>query len=440
MSTTSDQQMPAADGLTLTRESLKALGELPDTKAGPLSPLARVAAPDGSADKAGLVRALEGIRGEWRQVVPALIDPGLTIMMVFADGENSLVGQYLWSDPAGAGPGFRLDTGGDSLILTGPLDLDTIRAGLTEALSLGGAAASKPGRLALGSDQFHALVALADAYGEAAARRRLARLPGPPPGFVVDEIVAAWQAGTTSIEPGWSVSLFSLLTPDAVPEQFDQRLPGVIREMADTGLLAVLENKNDGPQSDIYLIGEPLDRFFRSLTRGVTNFGLLVQRRVSAGQVEATVLGGWRTADGIWMADVSALPGGEVELLLLDPPAAAGLLDQVLGSSEEPPAAVAEPPAGLSLEAILERLKGAAYPAPATAESQNVAPAPALCPNCGEEGTRGASFCHQCGQPLGAADMESAPGEGQPVCASCGRDISPGATFCRHCGVKVGSG
>ncbi|MCB1614124.1 MAG: hypothetical protein KDI60_20545, partial [Xanthomonadales bacterium] len=61
----------------LSRRALKALAELGELNGGPLSPLVRVSAPAGSADRDGLIAALERMDGAWESLMPALLDPGL---------------------------------------------------------------------------------------------------------------------------------------------------------------------------------------------------------------------------------------------------------------------------------------------------------------------------------------------------------------------------
>ena len=289
--------------------------------------------------------------------MPALIDPGLTVMQVLSDGETGLMGQYLWRDAPGAEPGFRLDVNGEDLQLTGPLSLDDVHLSLLDALALGSVASVAPVRLVLSAEQLFAVAALADTYIGAAARRRLSRIPGPPPGFLATEIVAAWLAGISHTDPGWSVSLLAMLNPDAVPQRFDQRLPGVMKEMADDGMLGVLAGEPGDPLDEIYVIGEELDLLCRSLAAGATNFGLAVQRRTSADRVEAMILGGWRTAGGIWLADLSALPDGNAELSLYDPRLFIELLKQVYGSGAGQSGESTASAVGHSLESILAQLK-----------------------------------------------------------------------------------
>jgi len=392
MSTSSGQQ-EASGRLSLSRAALKALGELPDIIAGPLSPLARIQTPPESADKAGLIAALEGMGDPWRSAVPALIDPGVTIMVMVGDAIRSLMGQYLLADASGAQPGFRLNLDGPLLSLSGPVTLDEVQLSLLDALSLSGVAKATPARLNLTADQFWALVALVDAYMTAAARRRVDRQAGPPPGFRAGEIAAAWRAGLAGADPSWSVTLFSLLNPDAVPAGFEERLPAVMKEMADSGLLGILEGPAGAAVDDIYVPGIELDALCRSLALGATNFGLVYQYRASAARVEASILGGWRTGRGIWIADISSLPGGSVDLSVCDTRLFLKLMEQVFQS---PGGQSAEPvvPGGYSLEMIMGLLQG--QEPPVTAASPGTRK-PSFCPACGKGLQSGAVFCVYCG-------------------------------------------
>lgn len=412
---TPEQQSSTISDLTLSRIALKALGELPGLAAGPLSPLARVEAPAGAADRAALVTVLEGISGSWKMAVPALIDPGMTVMLIFGDSDMTLMGQYLWSDPYGGGPGFRLELDGDDLHLTGPITIDDVRRRVQESLSLAGIAATDTLRMALNNDQLLVLAALVDAYNAAAARRRLSRIPGPPPGFLASEVMAAWQAGITNTDPSWSVSLFSLLNPEAVPRGFEQRIPAVMKKMADAGLLAILEDQAGKTPDDIYVMGVELELLCRSLSGSVTNFGLVVQRRLSADRVEATILGGWRTGGGIWVADLSALPDGNAELSLFDSSLFTELLEKVLGNAAGGAADATGTATANTLDSILAQLKGG-----------------------GPQEGAGAS-----GSQTGANDIttqsgqEPAPGKKQPAfCTKCGKPVQAGAAFCVYCGAR----
>lgn len=391
MSTTPGQQ-ETGGGLSLSRAALKALGELPDIIAGPLSPLARIPAPSEPADRTGLIAALEGMGNPWRSAVPALIDPGVTIMVTIGDAVRSLMGQYLLADTDSAQAGFRLDLSGQELHLSGPVTIDDVQLSLLDALALSGVAKATPARMTLAADQLWALAALVDSYTVATARRRLERRSGPPPGFRADEVVAAWQAGIAGADPSWSVTLFSLLNPDAVPAAFAERLPAVMQEMAGSGLLGILDGQAGEPLDEIYVPGVELDALCRSLALGATNFGLVYQHRASAARVEATIMGGWRTGRGIWAADISSLPGGSVDLSVFDARLFLKLMEQIFKGGPGEPVV----PGGHSRETVLALLKGEAAPVPAPPAAQT--PKASFCPACGQELQQGAAFCVYCGR------------------------------------------
>jgi hypothetical protein len=342
-----------------------------------------------------------------------MMDPGLTAMLVLGDGETTMLGQYLWPDPAARGPGFRLDLGEGALAVQGPLSLDEVRQSLLEALSLDSAAAAAEVRLTLDNDEFFALAALVDAYVSDSARRRLSRLPGPPSGLTAADAVKAWLAGLGGADPSWSVTLFAMLNPDAVPADFDRRLPEVMRRMADEGLLAVLEDEEAEPMGDMYVIGEGLDMLYRSLAAAGTNFGMAVQRRLGPDKVEAAILGGWRTSGGIWLADVSSLPEGEANLTALSPELARGLLETVLAAGEEAAGEGAAATRQQDTDTIIEQLKAATAGAAARTAEEGAAATPS-------QETEG-----------------RAAGAPPRFCRNCGKELSPGAAFCRHCGTAA---
>ncbi|MCB1602361.1 MAG: hypothetical protein KDI66_20245, partial [Xanthomonadales bacterium] len=163
----------------LSRRALKALAELGELNGGPLSPLVRVSAPAGSADRDGLIAALERMDGAWESLMPALLDPGLSLGVIVADRDDQRLGQYLWIDPAGLGPGFQVSIAPEEIVLQGPLSLEDVELSLLDALALGGVAEIPPERYTLSADQFWVLSAVIDALGTAAALRQAARVSGP---------------------------------------------------------------------------------------------------------------------------------------------------------------------------------------------------------------------------------------------------------------------
>jgi|GEM_PF-4363114 len=219
--------------IRLSRVALKALADLPDMACGYLSPLARIGAPKGPSQREPLVAALEMMRGPWEWAVPALLDPHMTVALLLGDGETTLAGQYLWPDADGAGPGFKAAVEGQELRIEGPVDLLQVEQYLLEFLSLSAVPEIEPVRLSLNRDEFWATLALADGYRTATLRRKLAREGGRPLGIAVRDVVDAWQTGIASPNPGWSVSLFAMLAPAALPAGFQIRLPEVLETMGE---------------------------------------------------------------------------------------------------------------------------------------------------------------------------------------------------------------
>jgi len=412
-------EIMAATELRLSRRALKALAEVPDLRCGGLSPLARLASPGAPSDRASLVAAIEATSGPWRWAVPALLDPRLTCMVVLGDGQTGLLGQYLWPDPEGRGPGFRVSVGSEDLGLAGPLHLDQTLLDLYDLLALGSVAEPEPVRLLLTTAQFWAVAALLDAYQAAVLRQRLARVGGRPTGLLVADIAAAWVAGQTTLNPGWAVSLFTLLLPDQAPDAFEARLAAALAGLETAELLTRLEGESGDPLDDMYVLGDELDLFCSALVGVSSTFGLVVQRQREPGRVEVTVLGGWRTGGGIWLAEVSEIDQDRVELLLTGPTLVSELLDNLLDgrAATEAPEQDGEWRAfGLatlySKDSLLTQL--AAAPLSATTPTP-AAPDPAISPRPGPaSGGPAPRFCGHCGAPMGP---------GARFCASCGSPL-----------------
>ncbi len=408
--------------IRISRRALKALADIPGLRCGPLSPLARLAAPPEAPDRDALRAALQGLGGAAAAAAPALLDPGLTLLVLLGDGQTSLVGQYVWPDAAGDGPGFRVAVDRDEVALSGPVALDHALLGLQDGLALGGVAEPAPVRMTLKAEQFWALTALLDAYQMASLRQRLARIGGRPHALATGDIVAAWRAGQFAPDPGWSVPLFGLLLPEQLPQDFEARLPTALAELESADLVARLEGDAGDQLGDIWLFGDELDLFCRSVTSGAVAFGLTVQRQRTPGRVDVTVLGGWRTPGGIWLAEVSEIDQDRVELLLTGPTFVSELLDNLLGGQAAAEAPVQDgewrdfdlaTPYGR--DSLLTQL--AAAPSPATTPPSAVAapaisqrpdpasgrPAARFCSQCGTPGGPGARFCASCGSPLGNA-------------------------------------
>ena len=379
----------------LSRRALKALAELGELNGGPLSPLARVSAPAGSADRDGLIAALERMDGAWESLMPALLDPGLSLGVIVVDRDDQRLGQYLWIDPAGLGPGFQVSIAPEEIVLQGPLSLEDVELSLLDALALGGVAEIPPERYTLSADQFWVLLAIIDALGTAAALRQAARVSGPPPGLTIADVLDSWKAGLTQSNPGWAVSLLRLLSPEQVPADFHARLDRVLSELEAAGLLSRLAGKTGTDGDQMILLREGLQLLCRGLSAGGIGFGFVRSELVASNQVEVTTVAGWRTAGGFVLADVSALAENRVSLLLIGPAYLAQLIGDLLGTRA---AAQADTPRDVELGTadLIERLRGA-RPAGTRRKKSTKAGG---CPACGAPTRPGARFCGQCGKPL----------------------------------------
>lgn len=169
-------------------------------------------------------------------------------------------------------------------------------------------AEAEPLQMTFDLDQFWATLTLLDAYRMALLRRRLAPQGGDPAGVSSAGLAEAWKAGLTSIDPGWSVSLFAMLRPDLVPEGFESRASDVIGRKDASGILTVLPGDPGDPLGDVYIFGQGLDRLCQATIQGAMHVGLSVERLVAARAVELTSFGGWRTPGGFWLADLSLVP------------------------------------------------------------------------------------------------------------------------------------
>lgn len=437
--------------LALPRRALKALGAVDGLIAGPLSPLGRMEAPAGAADAGALITAWEKLEGAWAWAVPALLDPRRTIALVMGDGNSNLVGQYLFPDPDAYGPGFQVSVGEDALTLTGPLTLGLLGIGLYSHLALEDVAEAEPYRSELPSSHLWALAACLDAFRAAALERRLQRSGGAPLGISRAEVEKAWTDGVSRPNPGWAVSLFSLLAPDGVPEGLPEGLGRLLADMARQGWLI----EAAGPRGELYALPD----FLSSLLWGLTtafDFGLVSLRLADRQVAETTALAGWRTPGGVWLADLSGLAGGRAALALVGPSLALEIIDNALGEdSMAPPWEEFAFDTPFTRDAVLARLRASGT----REETADVLPSDrhvsresrddaadaahegqpgelsGFCPACGKPLRQGARFCRQCGKKAepGEPLAEAMPG----FCPACGKPLREGARFCRGCGHEV---
>ncbi len=446
--------------IRLSRVALKALADLPDMACGYLSPLARIGAPKGPSQREPLVAALEMMRGPWEWAVPALLDPHMTVALLLGDGETTLAGQYLWPDADGAGPGFKAAVEGQELRIEGPVDLLQVEQYLLEFLSLSAVPEIEPVRLSLNRDEFWATLALADGYRTATLRRKLAREGGRPLGIAVRDVVDAWQTGIASPNPGWSVSLFAMLAPAALPAGFQIRLPEVLETMGRSGLLERLEIGTGRLEDGTYLFGEGIEALLQALSGASMGFGLAVQRKRKLGEVELTVLGGWRSSGGLAVADVSGLQGGSVDMFLAGPQLLVESLDLILGLRQDSSYEVVDAPdrwRSFSMESpyrrelILSLLRNipAAHrvapppslpgvgsgPVPISVQPDQVIGA--VCGRCGAQLKVGARFCVSCGSTISQPSQAATTQNQTRACRKCQAPLAAGAGFCTKCGTPT---
>lgn len=386
-----DDPQAAIETRSLPLTALLALAQLPGLRCGALSPLARIAAPAGATDRDALAAALQALDGDWAALPAALLDPGLSVGLVVADRESQLLGQYLWPQAQGLGPGFRIGVAGGSLDAQGPLTLEDVELSLLNQLALGSCAEVPPERFALDAVQLWTLLALVDALGTAAALRQAARASGPPTGVTVGDIETAWNAGIARPNPGWAVSLAALLAPEALPADFPTLLRSTLASLQDTGLVVLLEGAPGDLLGDLVVPAAGLDLLCRGLSQGGIAFGLARSERVAEDRVEITRIAGWRTPGGIVVAELSALSEGRAELLVTGPSYLAQLMGELLGTAGLPEGTAipgAAEPSPTDLLALL---------APPAAVAATAAP---RCSHCGAAARAGARFCAQCGKAL----------------------------------------
>jgi hypothetical protein len=365
----------AAQEIAFPKRALMALGEVPDLRCGALSPLARISPPEQPSDRAALLDALTALQGQWTWAAPALLDPHLTVAMLFGDGDTSLIGQYLWPDPEARGPGFRAVVEKDAVRLSGPLSDDEVLLSCLDLVLLDGVAEAEPLKMTFSLEQFWATLALLDAYRISLLRRRLSRQGGYPAGVSGAGLAEAWKAGIAVTDPGWSVSLFALLRPDLVPGGFEARVAGVVDAMDGAGLLAKLAGDPGDPLGDVYILGRGLDLLCQAVLTGIVHIGVSVQRLRAADEIEFTSVAGWRTGGGFWLADLSSIPlggRGDVVVSLLGPGSLTRLIEYALGGNAQ----VTDAPFEMATPYSRDALVGALRPAvPATTESETTAPA-----------------------------------------------------------------
>ncbi len=261
-------------------------------------------------------------------------------------------------------------------------------AGTAVLLNLYGLADQPVLAMTLSASQFWVLAAIFDAYRTALGIRRLSRLGGTPLGVMVPDVIEAWKTGLEARNPGWAVSLFSLLAPDAVPEDFGGTLRQTLEEMDDADLLMVLEGDLSAGKGATIVFSEGLELLAAGLSSQLFLYGLTVQRVRAPGEVEVTALGGWRTPSTLWLVDLTGIEDDEVQLVIANDELMTEMLDELLGGEPDEGFAMDTPH---TADALRAKLAAAPVLAPTVAR---------FCRHCRAETVPGARFCDECGREL----------------------------------------
>jgi hypothetical protein len=422
----------------LSNRALKALAGLEGVRSNPLSPLVVLEFPAGRADGEEMAAQLESMDGPWEWAAPALVDPQRSIALLYADPEHARLGQYVFPDPDGAGPAFAAETTAEDLKLSGPWSLGEIRMALLEQFSLEAVADLPHARVDLTRRQLWGLAAFVDAYRVSRLTRELKRLGGLPEGVSIAEVVEAWSTGLGTPNPEWSVSMLSLLGPEKLPAGFAAEIPGVLAELAGAGLL---EKVNLDGKNDHYAPRGVVERLCLELVRSQANFGLVFRRLVEPAKVEATILYGWRTAEGIWLADLRIAEGSQPAILQVGPYLFTDVLTDLLGAPPEKTSTAAfhmETP--YSRDALISRLRAL----PAGGEPAQGGAVPALPgqgvkpPPLPAQGVKPPALPAQGVKPPALpAQGVKPPALPTRLCARCGSPLIEGQAFCPNCGARV---
>jgi hypothetical protein len=383
--------LPSEEQRVFPLAGLKALALLEGLHCGPLSPLARVRAPPDPADATLLMALLGGLQGDWESSIPALIDPGLTLGIIIAGSGGQLLGQYLWADRSGGGPGFKVSVADQALILSGPVSLHEVELSLLDQLGSSAAQEPAPESYELDAAQFWTLLALADAFGMAAARRQAERARGAPVALTVAEIIAGWQLGLARPDPGWAVPLAAALVPDAVPRDFPALLAGALQSLQDAALVTLLAANGDDPGANMVLPASGIDLLCRGLWQRELSFGLVRSESLGPHKIEVSQIAGWRSGGVFALADLSGLDADRAEMLVMGATDVEQLIADLLGTRETPSGDEAQTPA-LSSAELISRL-GALKPARPAVTSK-------FCAACEAPLRAGARFCGQCGKAV----------------------------------------
>lgn len=393
---------PAGHGkYGISLQALKALSDIEGLPGGPLSPLSRMQLPQGPARVDELIAAWENLEGEWTWSVPALLDPHYTLAFLCGDGNVNVLGQYVFPDAEAYGPGFEVTVEGERLELTGPLGLGELVVGLHSRLALEEAAEPARFRMELAADHFRALMACLDAHRYLALGRRLLRVGGAVSAVGLNDILEAWADGTSTLNPGWAVSLLQLLAPAAAPVDLAKALPRLLGEMSRAGYLREETGTESG--HTLYAFAESLEALSWGLA-GALHFGLAVRRLRQPQAAEVTIMGGWRTPGGIWIFDLSDAEESGVTLAFVGPWIASDLIDDAIGDDSLAPTweefAMETPYARDAVVSRLRRRRDEEMGAAAATGGGAVPASPSFCTRCGTPLREGMLFCENCGTPV----------------------------------------
>ncbi len=431
----------------LSRAALQALRRIPHLVASPLSPLAHLQANSGKDDPAELLRRWQQEHDVWTWAMPALLNPHRAVTLLMGDTDTSILGQYLWEDPSGLMPGIRVGVEPEVLTVEGPISSEMVLMGLLETLHLSGLPESDPLRIRLSKKAFWGVMTLLDAYRMALLKNRLLRKGGFPKGVSIALLREAWGLGCSQRDLGWAVTMYATLLPDEVPVQFEEALPDVLHELEVAGLLTQLLPEETADSDTVFVFEEALEVFFQTLVPSSLLFGLVVQTIPQPEKVAYSVLGGWRSGSGIWLADFADIATGYVELLFVGPHFVTTALEILLteGNTEKyaPFFADTRYHPDFLAHALLDTRKSQSVPispvvtipvplAQGKVEVSTSDHVPvSACQHCGYPLLTDAHFCAHCGTPTQAKQVAA------PACTACGTPLREGVKFCTKCGLAV---
>lgn len=432
----------------LSRSALQALRRIPHLVVSPLSPLAHLEPKAERDDPAALLRTWQQEHEVWTWAMPALMNPHRAITLLMGDTDTAVLGQYLWEDPYGLMPGIRVGIEPEQIAVEGPILPETVLMGLLETLHLSGMRETEPIRIQLSKRAFWTVMTLLDAYRMALLKNRLLRKGGFPKGVSLRLLQEAWVLGCSQKDLGWAVTMYASLLPDDVPPNFEAALPQALVELSEAGLLSVL-NPEDGREDEpIYVFDEALEVFFQTLVPSSMLFGLVVQTIQQPEQVAYSVLGGWRSSSGIWLADFAEFATGSVELMFvgshfLHTALETLIITDSLTTNVQPYSPDQRYHPDVLARALMDTRKtinptpvvtipvNPAFGEVQVSVSDHPPVAEQSCSTCGHPLAPDARFCAQCGMAVQEVAVAV------PTCPACGTALREGVRFCTKCGMAV---